>query len=48
MEIAGPASRNPIAANRSVGNPSRPENDQEHRKIVLTGPEAMDVDITQR
>ena len=24
------------------------ENDQEHRKIVLTSPKAMDVDITQR
>jgi biotin carboxyl carrier protein len=48
MEIVGPASQNPKAANPSGANSSRPENDQEHRKIVLTSPKAMDVAITQR
>ncbi|MGO9914376.1 MAG: efflux RND transporter periplasmic adaptor subunit [Isosphaeraceae bacterium] len=35
------------AANRSGANSPRRENDQEHRKIVLTRPKAMDVVITQ-
>ncbi len=48
IEIAGPASLNQIAANPSGANSSRSENHQEHRKIVLTSPKAMDVAITQR
>ncbi len=46
--IVGPASQNQNAANRSGANSSRSENDQEHRKIVLTSPKAMDVTVTQR
>ena len=48
IEIVGPASQNQNAANPSGANSSRSENDQEHRKIVLTSPKAMDVTITQR
>jgi membrane fusion protein (multidrug efflux system) len=48
MEIAGPASRIPNAANSSGENPSRSGKDQDHRKIVLTCPKAMDVDIAER
>ncbi len=35
-------------ASPSTANASRPENDQLHRKIVLTSPKTMDVDITQQ
>jgi membrane fusion protein (multidrug efflux system) len=48
IEIVGPASQNQNGANPSGANSSRSENDQEHRKIVLTSPQAMDVAITQR
>ncbi len=48
MEIVGPSSPNQIVANPSGAHSSRSENDQEHRKIVLTSPKAMDVAITQR
>ena len=40
--------RDQNTANPSGANSSRSENDQEHRKIVLTSPKAMDVAITQR
>jgi membrane fusion protein (multidrug efflux system) len=48
MDIVGPTSRNPNAANLSGGNSSPSKNNQVHRMVVLTGPKAMDVDITQR
>jgi len=47
-EIVGPAGQDRNGANPSVANSYRSEVDQEHRKIVLTSPKAMDVDITQR
>jgi membrane fusion protein (multidrug efflux system) len=47
-EIVGPANQHPNAANPSGANSSRSGNVQEHRKIVLTSPKAMDVAITQR
>jgi membrane fusion protein (multidrug efflux system) len=46
-EIVGPANQNQNAANASGAQSSRSENDQEHLKIVLTSPKAMDVAITQ-
>jgi membrane fusion protein (multidrug efflux system) len=46
--IVGPANQTQNAANPSGTRSSRPENDQEHRKIVLTNPKAMDVAISQR
>ncbi len=46
--IVGPESPNQNAAKPSGANSSRSENDQEHRKIVLTSPKAMDVAITHR
>ena len=48
VAIVGPASQDRDAANPSGANPSRSGNDQEHRKIVLTSPKAMDVAISQR
>jgi membrane fusion protein, multidrug efflux system len=48
IEIVGSASQNQNAANPSGANSSRSGNDQQHRKIVLTSPQAMDVAITQR
>src|SRR5262249_20494641 len=48
IEIVGPPSLNQNAAKPSGANSSRSENDQEHRKIVLTSPKAMDIAITQR
>ena len=44
----GEPDRQTAAKRRSQRQPSRSENDQEHRKIVLTSPKAMDVAITQR
>ena len=45
--IVGPANQNQNAAKPSGANSSRSENDQEHRKIVLTSPKAMDVATTE-
>jgi membrane fusion protein (multidrug efflux system) len=45
--IVGPASLNQKAAKLSGTKSARSENDQEHRKIVLTSPKAMDVTIIQ-
>ncbi len=46
-ERAGRSPADP-AANLPGANSSRANNDQEHRKIVLTSPRTMDVDITQQ
>jgi membrane fusion protein (multidrug efflux system) len=48
IAIAGPASQNQNRANPSGAGSSRSVSDQEHRKIVLTSPKAMDVAVTQR
>jgi membrane fusion protein, multidrug efflux system len=46
--IVGPANQDQNAAKPSGASPSRSENDQEHRKIVLTSPKLMDVATTDR
>jgi membrane fusion protein (multidrug efflux system) len=47
VENVGPASQKQNATKPSGANSSRPGNDHGQRKIVLTSPMAMDVDITQ-
>ena len=48
IESVGPASQNQNSANPSGAKSSRSENDQKHRKVVVTSPKAKDVVVTQQ